>query len=93
MPNMFVEIKIKGNKLKNVITVTRSSVHNKDEVWVVNDDKLHIQKVEIARRDKKNVYIKGGLNAGDVIVTSPLDVVIDKMDIRTQSSSDEAESK
>ena len=93
VPGMFVEIKIKGNKIENVITVGRSSVHNKDEVWIVNNDKLHIQKVEIVRRDKKNAYIKSGLKAGDVIVTSSIDVVIDKMDIRTQSSNDKAESK
>ena len=93
VPGMFVEIKIKGKKIENVITVFRASVHNKNEVWVANGDKLHIQKVEIVRRDKKNAYIKSGLKAGDAIVTSSLDVVIDKMDIRTQSSSGEAESK
>jgi len=93
VPGMFVEIKIKGNKLEDVIIVARSSIHNKNEVWIVNGDKLHIQKVEVARSDKKNAYIKSGLKAGDEIITSPIDVVTDKMDIRTQSSHDEVESK
>lgn len=82
VPGMFVEVLIKGKELKDVFRIQRYAVHNVDEVWVVNDNKLHIQKVKIARRDKEYVYITSGLEDGDIIVTSQLDTVTDGMQIR-----------
>ena len=82
VPGMFVEVWIKGKELKDVFRIRRYAVHNVDEVWVVNDNRLHIQKVKIARRDKEYAYITSGIEDGDVIVTSPLDTVTDGMQIR-----------
>ena len=82
VPGMFVEVWIKGKELKDVFRIRRYAVHNVDEVWVVNDNRLHIQKVKIARRDKEYAYITWGLEDGDIIVMSPLDTVTDGMKIR-----------
>lgn len=82
VPGMFVEVLIKGKELKDVFRIRRYAVHNVDEVWVVNDNRLHIQKVKIARRDKEYAYVTSGIEDGDIIVTSPLDTVTDGMQIR-----------
>jgi RND family efflux transporter MFP subunit len=82
VPGMFVEVLIKGKELKDVFRIRRYAVHNIDEVWVVNDEKLHIQKVTIARRDKEYAYVTSGIEDGDIIVTSPLDTVTDGMKVR-----------
>ena len=82
VPGMFVEVLIKGKELKDVFRIRRYAVHNVDEVWVVNDERLHIQKVKIARRDKEYAYVTSGLEDGDIIVTSPLDTVTDGMQVR-----------
>jgi RND family efflux transporter MFP subunit len=82
VPGMFVEVLIKGKELKDVFRIRRYAVHNVDEIWVVNDNKLHIQKVKIARRDKEYAYVTAGIDDGDIIVTSPLDTVTDGMKIR-----------
>ncbi len=84
VPGMFVQIEIKGKGLEDIIRVPRYAVHNADEVWVARDNRLWIQKVEIARQDKDYTYVTAGLASGAVIVTSPLEVVTDGMKIRTQ---------
>ena len=82
VPGMFVEVLIKGKELKDVFRIRRYAVRNVDEVWVVNDNRLHIQKVKIARRDKEYAYVTSGIEDGDIIVTSPLDTVTDGMQVR-----------
>lgn len=83
VPGMFVEIAVKGKHLRNVFLVPRYAIHNGDELWVADDNRLGIRKVQIARRDKKYVYVVSGLEDGAVIVVSPLDTVTDRMKIRT----------
>jgi len=82
VPGMFVEIEIKGKLLKNIIRVPRYAVHNPNHLWVVNENRLHIQQVQIVRYDKDYAYVISGINDGDIIVTSPLDTVTDRMEIR-----------
>ncbi len=82
VPGMFIDVKIHGKKLTGVFRVPRYVVHNNDEIWVERDGKLHIEKVEIIRMDVKYAYIGTGLESGDVIITSPLDTVTDKMSVR-----------
>lgn len=89
VPGMFVEIEIIGNSLKGTIPVPRYAVHNGDELWVARDGRLAIQKVEIARQDRNYAYVTAGLDNGDSIVTSPLEVVTDGMKIRTQPTGTE----
>ncbi|MCP4710560.1 MAG: efflux RND transporter periplasmic adaptor subunit [Planctomycetes bacterium] len=85
-PGMFVELKIQGKMLEQVILIPRHAVHNGDEVWVIQEDQLRVQKVEIARRDKDAIYVSSGLEDGDLVVTSPLDVVTDGMKVRKAES-------
>jgi len=82
VPGMFVELKIQGNQLKQVILVPRHAVHNGREVWVNRDGKLYVEAVEIVRRDKDFAYVVSGLEEGDLIITSPLDVVTEGMKVR-----------
>lgn len=82
VPGMFVEVDILGRVSENVIKVPRYAAHNGNEVWVVNNDKLHIRPVEIIRRDRGYVYVRSGLDDAALIVTTPMDTVTDGMDIR-----------
>ncbi len=81
-PGMFVNVEIKGKQLNNIIRVPRYAVHNGDTVWLARDGMLHVQPVKVARHDKGFTYISSGVLDGDVVITSTLDIVIDKMQIR-----------
>ena len=82
-PGMFVNVRIKGKVLQNVIRLPRHTIHNGNFVWLNRNGKLSIQKVTIARFNSDYAYITDGITAGDTVITSPLDTVTDGMLIRT----------
>ena len=85
-PGMFVNVEIKGKQLNNIIRAPRYAVHGGDTVWLARDGKLHVQPVKVARHDKGFTYISSGVSDGDVVITSTLDVVIDRMAIRVRQA-------
>jgi hypothetical protein len=57
----------------------------------MRDGKLKIQPIKIARRTKELVLIhsdEGGIQAGDRVITSPLAVAEDGMDLQEQGRKD-----
>jgi len=85
LPGMFVEVLIEGNILKNAIAVPRDAMRNSNEVWVAEDGQLHIQSLDIVRADRDFAYARSGLEDGDMIVVSSLDMVIEGMKVRVQT--------
>ena len=84
MPGMFVEVTIKGKILDDIFKLSRHVIHNGDEIWVANDGKLNIRKVQVLRFDEDNVYIVSGLDDGEVVILSPLDAISDGMAIMVE---------
>jgi RND family efflux transporter MFP subunit len=84
VPGMFVEVIIKGKILENTISVPRHAIHNGNQVWVVLDGRLHIEELQIVRQDKDYIYTVSRIEDGAVIVVSPLDIVTNRMKIRTE---------
>lgn len=82
VPGMFVKIKIFGNKIEKVFRLPRYAIRNGSQVWIENEGKLEIVEVDIARLGREYVYIENGLNDGDVVIVSPLDIVTNGMNIR-----------
>lgn len=87
LSGVFAEVLIEGNILKNAIAVPRDAIRQGNRVWVVNEGRLHIRTLEIARADKDFAYITSGLDDGAEIVVSSLDAVVDGMAVRTQADS------
>jgi RND family efflux transporter MFP subunit len=88
----FTEAKIQSRLIPNVYVLPRPAVHNMSKVWLMNDaNQLQLQSVEVIHRGDNNVYISGGLNPGDTVITSPLDVVVDGMQLRIASENETLE--
>jgi RND family efflux transporter MFP subunit len=85
LPGMFVEVLIEGRVLKNAVAIPRDAMHNNNEVWVVKNDQLHVQPLEIVRADKDFAYADSGLDDGDMIIVSSLDAVTEQMKVRIQT--------
>lgn len=83
VPGMFVEVNIQGRNIDKIIRVPRYAIRNMGDVWVEKEGELKIVEVEILRMDRDNAYISGGLEDGDVVIVSSLDIVTDGMKIRT----------
>lgn len=82
VPGMFASVKIFGHQLENVIALPRYAVHDASRVWTVVDGQLRMVSVQIARVDGKQAYVSVGLNEGDIIITSSLDIATDGMRVR-----------
>lgn len=80
---LFVEAQIEGRLMENIFVLPRQAIHNNNTVWLIdNDQRLIIKTVELIHRGEDKVYIRSGLNSGDNIIVSPLDAVIDGMQLR-----------
>lgn len=84
VPGMFVESYIKGKVLKNVLAVPRVAVREGNQVWVVNDGRLHVGQLNIARVDETYAYVVSGLQDRVVVILSSLDAVVEGMRVRTE---------
>ncbi len=81
VPGTFVDVDILGRVLDGVVAVPRHALHG-GSVWIVEDGRLRIREVEVARRERDRVIVARGLADGDVVITSQLDVVTDGMKVR-----------
>jgi RND family efflux transporter MFP subunit len=79
----FVRAEIKARALQDVITLQRSWLRDDDRVWVMGPDrKLAIRQPQIIYRGANQVFVRGGLQPGDQVVTSELAVAVEGMPLR-----------
>lgn len=89
---MFTEAEIQSRLMPDLYVLPRSVVHNMNTVWLLsNESKLQVRTVDIVHRGENNVYIRGSLNPGDMVITSPLDVAVKGMQLRIGLESAELE--
>jgi RND family efflux transporter MFP subunit len=85
LPGMFVEVRLQGEELDNVIPVPRSALRDNDTVWIVDrENRLHMRAVDIARRDRDEVLVRAGLQAGERLVLTSLSGAAEGMLLRPQ---------
>jgi RND family efflux transporter MFP subunit len=89
---MFVEAEIPGRLMQDVYILPRSAVHKMTNVWLLDEAlRLHVQPVKVLHRGESHVYISEGLKPGDKVITSPLDAVVDGMQLRVSAASVDGE--
>lgn len=69
-----VEVNLAGHMINKSVKIKHSAVHNEDSVWLLVDNKLVIRKVSVAYDHSDYYYIDNGLNAGDLVITSNINV-------------------
>jgi RND family efflux transporter MFP subunit len=97
---LFVEAEIEGRLLTNVVVLPRLAIHNNNTVWVLNTkNRLNIRRVNLLHRGEYEAYVKqeetqgikipsqkyDGISSGDRVITSPLDAVVEGMQLRIES--------
>lgn len=81
----FVSATIAGAEAENIIRVPRAVVRGSDELVFVDDDnKLRIRKVDIIRGDANFVYLSAGATVGERVVTTSLETPINGMSVRVK---------
>ena len=78
---IFAESKIYGKTYDKVFVLPNQSINDDNEVYVVTDDILIKQKVEIIKRYKDSTVVKYGIKNGDIINMTPISVYVDSMKV------------
>ena len=82
----FVEARIAGQRHERIFPIPRQSLHHGNQVWVVNNQRLEKRDIDVLYKAGDLAYVTSGLNEGEQLVVSPLDVAVDGMTVRVQQS-------
>ena len=80
---MFVEAEILGKMLTGAVVLPRAAIRGSNTVYVIgSDDKLYSRPVDIFKRERERVIVQSGLEGGEFVCISPIEVVVDGMEVR-----------
>lgn len=79
----FVDVTIHGDVLDGAVVLPRAALRDDGRVWVVDGDgRLRFRDVTVARADRESALVTGGLAAGEQVIVSAMEVVVDGMEVR-----------
>ncbi len=84
LPGYFVKAAVDGELLAQALIVPRHAV-TEGQVYVANGHKAHVRTVEILRFIDDDAILAGDVKAGDLVITSNLDVLYDDAPVRLES--------
>lgn len=88
----YVECRIEGREISDVVRLDRDYVRENDTVWLMVDGRLVIQPVSIVFQDESWAYIDEGLTAEDRVVTTRLATVQEGLRLRLDTDNGDSES-
>ena len=78
----FVNAEIEGITLVNAFQLPRSALRQDNQVLVVDEEsRLRFREVSIARYEQDRILIQSGLREGDIVNISPIQAVVDGMEV------------
>jgi len=87
VPGLFVEVEITGRALPEAAVIPRSTLHENDVVWIVNEEnRIVFRPVDVALIQGDHVVIRTGLATGERLVLTPLKTATDGMRVRIAPS-------
>jgi RND family efflux transporter MFP subunit len=82
----FVSASIQGAAAENVFRIPRALLRGSDQLVFVDDEnKLRIRKIDIVRADNRYVYIGEGAISGDRVVVTAMETPVNGISVRTTS--------
>lgn len=82
MIGSFVEARIAGLPIRDVVRVNRDYVRRDDTIWINDNGVLKIHELEIVFRDDRFAYVRSGLSNEDQVITTNLATVFDGAELR-----------
>ena len=77
---LFVEAKIRGRRVDDIISLPRSVLRDGNRLLVVDDeDRLYYRTIEPLRLYRDRVLIRAGLRSGERVCISPIQTVVEGM--------------
>ena len=79
---MFVEAEIQGKWVKNIVALPRNVLRG-DQVMIIDEDsRLQFRKIEILRLEENEVLVLSGLEEGELVCLSTLEIPVNGMEVR-----------
>ncbi|MFP4070774.1 MAG: efflux RND transporter periplasmic adaptor subunit [Desulfovibrionales bacterium] len=83
----YVRVAIQGRDLGEMFVLPRKALRRGDAVWIAAEGRLEIRPVEIALRSGETVYVRSGLNPGELIILSNIAAPVPGMPLDVAESS------
>lgn len=80
----FVEVEIPAQEFTDVARIPRELIREGGTTWVMVDRTLSVRELEIAFEDAEYAYVTGGIELGEMIVTTTLRTVQDGAPLRLE---------
>jgi RND family efflux transporter MFP subunit len=80
----FVTAYLEGRHFDQYYTLPRETLREGDMVWVVRENRLYVQPIEIIQEVEDTLYVLNGITEEGQVVTNMLDAVTDGMRVRTE---------
>jgi multidrug efflux pump subunit AcrA (membrane-fusion protein) len=94
LSRLFVQAQIEGKAIQNVFVLPTIAMNASQDVLLVDSEqKLHIRHLDVLRNEPNRILVKKGLNAGDRIVTSGIDVPVEGMMVRVDENANSGRAK
>jgi RND family efflux transporter MFP subunit len=81
---MFVQAEIQGTEIAEANRLPRSALHDGNHVYVVEQGVLEQRSVKLLRRDADTVIVGKGLEPGDLVLLSRLDLIVAGMPVAVE---------
>ena len=83
-PGLFVNARIDGRHMADVVRVPRAALRGVDQVFIGNapEGKLEIRTVDVAFSDNDGAYLTSGVAPGEYAIISPIQAAFDGMSIQ-----------
>ena len=81
----FVEVEIDGLAPDEYFKVRRAALRPGNEVWAVRNDMVRIVPVQVLQRSDDEVFLTGGLEAGQAVIVGGVQVATEGMPVRTDT--------
>ncbi len=82
----FVEVELQGVAPDSYFKVRRPALRPGNEVWAVRADTVTIIPIRVLQRSDDNVFVIGGLQAGEAVVVGGIQVATEGMAVRTEAA-------
>lgn len=80
---LFVNAEIEGESVEHAFLLPRDALRPNDQVYVVDTKgRLHFRDIELLRTERDQIVVGAGLEAGELVCTSPLEATLNGMLVR-----------
>jgi RND family efflux transporter MFP subunit len=81
----FVRAEIAGGRVPGAVILPQAALHGDDDVFLLEEGQLKRRSVEVARIGDGGALITGGLNSGERVVTTRLDLMFEGMGVELRN--------